>query len=92
MRALQLGAWCQPDNQTSHMVRPDLLSVIGAVGLGVAIALEMIRDEPDPPDAAGERGICPSPLQKVTSGPAVIIVLFLAVTIYLAVRYLPVWP
>lgn len=52
----------------------------------------MIRDEPDPPDAAGEREIVPSPLQKVTSGPAVIIVLFLAFTIYLAVRYLPVWP
>ena len=89
---MQPGSGRQPDNQTSHMVRPDLISVIGAVGLGVAIALQMIRDDPDPPDAAGEREIFPSPFQKVTSGPAGIIVLILGFTIYLAVRYLPVWP
>lgn len=63
-----------------------------AVAVGVAIAAQMIRDEPEQADADGEPELYPSIARKVTSGPAVLVVMFLGMAIYLAIRYLPIWP
>ena len=77
---------------TPRVVRPSLISIVAALAIGVSIAIQMIRGEPERRDAAGQTEIFPSVWQKIVSGPAVIIVLFLAFAIYAAVRYLPVWP
>jgi len=75
-----------------RVARPSLLSIVGAVVMGVAIAISMIRGESEERDAAGQAEMFPSVWQKIVSGPAVFIVLILAFTLYAAVRYLPVWP
>ena len=77
---------------TPHVMRPGLLSIVGALAIGVAIAINIIRGEPAPRQAAAQAELFPSVWQKIASGPAVLIVLFLAFAIYAAVRYLPIWP
>ena len=75
-----------------RMARPSLLSIAWAVVVGLTIALQMIREERDPLDESGEPEIFPSVWEKLASGPAVLIAVFLAVVIYGAVKYLPLWP
>jgi hypothetical protein len=74
------------------MTLPVWLSIAGAVAIGASIAANMILDEPEQRDADGKPELYPSVVQKVASGPAVLVVMFLGIAIYLAIRYLPIWP